>query len=132
MLPSFRHLFCLQKQMKQKTAVSIREHSWLARLAAKKLGYDHVAIVWGRTIHLHQTSARSFLSNRRWLLHELKHVAQYDHYGFAGFLCRYLWDNIRRGYHQNRFEVAARAAEKDETLLEQYRIVWPAERNIKG
>jgi hypothetical protein len=36
--------------------VQIKENSWVAKLAAKKMHADKVAIVFGNTIHLHNTS----------------------------------------------------------------------------
>ena len=41
------------------------------------------------------------------LLHELQHVRQFQ--TVVGFPFRYLWESIRRGYVDNRFEVEARA-----------------------
>ena len=38
----------------------IKENSWIAKLAAKKLQSDNVTIVIGRTIHLHNVSKEFF------------------------------------------------------------------------
>ena len=70
-----------------------------------------VAMVLGRTIHLHNISRKDFLENEKLLKHELCHVRQYRQYGFAWFIVRYLWESLRKGYYNNRFEVAARKAE---------------------
>lgn len=91
----------------------IKENSFLAKLAAKKLRSKQVAMVLGKTIHLHNTSEIEFLQNKSWLKHELKHIDQFQRYGFAGFLVRYLWETMRRGYYNNRYEVEARAAENE-------------------
>ena len=91
----------------------IKEYSLLAKLAAKKLGSKSVAMVLGKTIHLHNISKADFLQNERLLKHELCHVRQYQRHGFAGFLIKYLWESIRKGYYNNRFEVEARAAENE-------------------
>jgi hypothetical protein len=40
------------------------------------------------------------------LLHELRHVEQFRER--RAFPLRYIWESIRRGYHQNRYEVDAR------------------------
>jgi hypothetical protein len=40
------------------------------------------------------------------LLHELAHVQQFQ--DVRGFAIRYLWESIRTGYQENRYEVAAR------------------------
>lgn len=41
------------------------------------------------------------------LLHELRHVEQFD--ASASFPLLYLWQSLRHGYVRNRFEVEARA-----------------------
>ncbi len=40
------------------------------------------------------------------LLHELRHVHQFQ--ASPAFPLRYLWESLRRGYHNNRFEADAR------------------------
>ncbi len=90
----------------------IKEGSWLARIAAWKLGAQSVAIVFGHTVHLSKADRASFLSNEDWVKHELCHVRQFQHYGFFNFIVRYLWESVRNGYHNNKYEVEARAAEK--------------------
>lgn len=91
----------------------IKENSFLAKLAALKLRAGQVAIVFGSTIHLHNTSKEEFLSHPAWVRHELKHIEQYKRYGFVRFLFMYVIESIKTGYYQNRFEVEARAAESD-------------------
>ena len=96
----------------------IKENSWIGRLAAWKLGAEKVAIVIGRTIHLHNTGRDEFLQNRRWVLHELKHLEQFRRYGFVRFIFLYLWESIRHGYFNNKYEKEAREAEEmQETRL---------------
>lgn len=90
----------------------IKEKSWVARIAAWKLGASSVAIVFGKTIHLSKTSKTDFLKNEQWLKHELCHVKQFRHYGFFNFIIKYLRESLRNGYYNNKFEVEARAAEK--------------------
>lgn len=102
--------------------VRIKENSWLAKLAAKKLGSTKVAIVFGRTIHLHNTSREEFLSDREWVCHELKHVEQYQQNGWAGFLVKYLYQSVKNGYHRNKFEIAARESEQETALLDKMKI----------
>ncbi len=89
----------------------IKEKSWIAKIAAWKLGADQVAIVINKTIHLHNTGRLEFLQNKEWLQHELKHIEQFRRHGFLRFIFLYLYESIRRGYTNNRFEVEARAAE---------------------
>lgn len=97
--------------------VRIKENAFVAKLAAAKLKSARVAIVFGRTIYLHQTSREEFLNDTTWVLHELKHVEQYRRYGFTGFIIRYVWEWARRGYINNRFEVEARNSETNDNLL---------------
>lgn len=102
--------------------VRIRENSWIAKLAARKLGYSQVAVVIGKTVYLHNTPKMRFMANRRWLVHELKHVEQFQEHGFVGFLWKYVVEYVRNGYYQNKYEIEARLAERDETLLRKYEI----------
>lgn len=80
-------------------------------LAAKKLGSAGVAVVLGKTIHLHNISRKEFLGDKRLLRHELCHVRQYREHGFIGFLVKYLYESMRKGYYNNKFEIEARQAE---------------------
>jgi Domain of unknown function (DUF4157) len=93
-------------------SVVIKEGSWLARIAAAKLGSKSVAMVLGSTIHLHNTSKQEFLQNEKWLKHELCHVRQYKQQGYKLFILKYLWQSFKNGYYNNAFEAAARAAEE--------------------
>lgn len=110
------------------TSFRIRESSWLARLAAWKLGVPSVAITLGRTIHLHGASCHALLRDRSWLRHELKHVEQFRHHGYLKFIGLYLAESVRVGYYNNCFEREARAAESDMA----YDPVIAAERNGRG
>lgn len=92
---------------------TIKEKSWIARLAAWKLNARSVAIVIGHTIHLHQASKEELLQDERWFKHELCHVRQYQQYGFVNFIIMYVWESLRHGYYHNRFEIEARRAEKE-------------------
>ncbi|MFV0604399.1 MAG: DUF4157 domain-containing protein [Niabella sp.] len=101
---------------------SIKEKSFIAKIAAFKLKGRRVAIVFGSTIHLHGASKEEFLANTQWLRHELKHVQQFEEHGYIPFLAKYMWHSIFHGYHNCCYEKEARDAENDETLLAQYRI----------
>jgi len=90
----------------------IKENSWLGAIAANKLKEESVAMVLGNTIHLHHTSKENFLQNTKWVKHELCHIQQFRHHGYVVFIVKYLWESIRKGYYNNKFEVAARAAEE--------------------
>lgn len=93
-------------------SVIIKENSWLAKIAAAKLKSSSVAMVLGNTIHLHNATKKEFLNNSRWLKHELCHVRQFQQHGYLLFIVKYLWESLRNGYYNNRFEVEARAAEE--------------------
>jgi len=90
---------------------TIKQNSLVARIAAWKLNASSVAIVFGSTIHLWNSSKEDFLKNERWLKHELCHIRQYKQHGYVGFIVKYLWESLKKGYHNNKFEVEARKAE---------------------
>ncbi|MEO6406429.1 MAG: DUF4157 domain-containing protein [Ferruginibacter sp.] len=93
------------------TAFSIKENSFIARLAAMKLKNDRVAIVIGKTVHLHNCNAEEFLQNERWVKHECCHIKQFKQHGFIPFIYKYLLESIKHGYYKNKFEAEAREAE---------------------
>jgi hypothetical protein len=97
--------------------VRIKENSWLAKLAAKKLRSGKVAMVLGRTIHLFNTTRDEFLSNEKWVCHELAHVKQYEQYGALKFLLLYLYESLTKGYYDNKFEAEARSKENDPSIM---------------
>jgi hypothetical protein len=51
--------------------LQIKERSWIAKLAAKKLKSKNVAIVIGSTIHLYNVSKQQFLQNEKCVKHEV-------------------------------------------------------------
>jgi hypothetical protein len=85
----------------------------VAKIAAWKLKASSVAIVFGSTIHLWNSSKEDFLKNERWLKHELCHIRQYKQHGYFGFIIKYLIESLKKGYYNNRFEVEARKAEEE-------------------
>jgi hypothetical protein len=89
----------------------IKENSWIAKLAAKKLKSDSVAIVIGKTVHLHHVSKQDFLRDEKWVKHEMCHIAQFRQYGFFNFILKYLWESMKNGYVDNKYETEARNAE---------------------
>ncbi len=102
--------------------VYIKENSWMASIAAKKLSSQSVAMVINKTIYLHNISKTEFLKNEAWVCHELKHIQQYQQNGIFLFLVKYLWESARKGYYNNKFEVEARGNENNKTLLDLYQI----------
>lgn len=99
--------------MHKKNTYYIKENSFIAWLAAKKLRSAQVAIVIGKTIHLHNTSQQDFLADSCWLRHELCHIQQFKRYGFFTFIYLYIIESIKVGYNNNKFEIEARKAELD-------------------
>ncbi|MGB3007671.1 MAG: DUF4157 domain-containing protein [Chitinophagaceae bacterium] len=97
--------------------VKIKENSWVAKIAATKMKADKVAIVFGSTIHLHNTKRNEFLQDKSWVCHELKHIQQYRENGFLGFIAKYLFEWMKKGYFKNKFEVEARRSENDRELI---------------
>jgi hypothetical protein len=90
----------------------IRENSWIAKLAAKKLQSENVAIVIGKTIHLYHVSKEDFLKDKKWVKHEMCHINQFKQYGFFTFIIKYLWESKKSGYYENKYEIEARCAEE--------------------
>ena len=91
----------------------IKENSWIAKLAAKKLRSENVAIVIGKTIQLHHVSKKNFLKNKKWVKHEMCHINQFKKYGFLNFIFKYLWESLQHGYYNNKYEAEARKAENE-------------------
>ncbi|MCH5715471.1 DUF4157 domain-containing protein [Niabella hibiscisoli] len=91
-------------------------------MAARKLRSKNVAIVLGSRIHLYGVSQHEFLSNERWLRHELKHIEQYERLGFIRFIATYLWQTLKVGYYKCGLECEARAAETDSGITRRYRL----------
>jgi hypothetical protein len=94
--------------------IYIKEDSLIARIAAWKMKSNKIAIVIGKTIHLHNASRDEFIENKRWVTHELEHIRQYRKYGLVLFIIMYLVECAKRGYHNNKYEIAARAAERED------------------
>ena len=105
------------KGKRKELQVRIKERSFVARVAAWKLNSNNAAIVIGNTIHLYNVSHPEFLKNKAWLCHELKHIQQFRQYGLVPFVFMYLRESILHGYTNNKFEIEARAAEKEEHLI---------------
>jgi hypothetical protein len=99
------------------TKVRIRENSWLAKIAAKKLHSSKVAMVIGKTIHLYNSTKEEFLDNPQWVRHEVAHVKQYLELGYFRFILLYLLESFNKGYEYNSFEVEARQKERDAAIL---------------
>ncbi len=94
----------------------VKENSFVARLAAAKLKTSSVAIVIGKTIYLHNVSKDKFVDNVPWLRHEVAHIKQFMQHGYLPFIIKYLWESLKHGYSNNKFELEARAAEKDQGI----------------
>lgn len=97
----------LPKLSSSKTNVIVKSDSLLAKIACRKMKSSAVAMVLGKTIHLYGVSPSTLLNNIDWLSHELIHVRQYEEYGFIRFVVLYLWEWMKHGYHNNRYEIEA-------------------------
>lgn len=100
--------------------IRIIENSWRARIAAKFLKADNMAITFGKSIFLHNASSKQIFENKYWLRHELKHVEQYQRYGWIKFLALYLFYSIKYGYYDNPLEKEAREAENDAFIIHSF------------
>ncbi|RFM35109.1 DUF4157 domain-containing protein [Chitinophaga silvisoli] len=100
----------------EKLVCHIKEGSFIARLAARRMKSPNMAMVIGKTIHLYGVSRKEFLRQPWWVRHEVCHIMQYQELGLIPFLWRYLWECKKVGYYANRFEVAARAAENNASI----------------
>lgn len=103
--------------------VKIKEQTLYSKAAARFLKSQRVAVVFGRTIHLWNISRKDFLKDSPWVVHELEHVRQFQHYGVLRFSVMYLIEITRNGYYNNRFEKEAREAEMGEPDLEEIEFV---------
>jgi len=92
--------------------LNIKENSWIAKLAARKLQSGQVAIVIGNTIHLNNTTREDFLQNEKWVKHEVCHLQQFKKHGKFIFIIKYLWESLFHGYYNNKYEAEARKAEE--------------------
>lgn len=101
-----------------KIVCRIHEQSLLAALAARRLRCRQAAVTLGNHIYLWNTDREAFLTNTRWLKHELCHIRQFRQHGFFRFLSLYLMESIKNGYYHNRFEKEARSAEQETAGME--------------
>jgi hypothetical protein len=104
--------------------VYIKQDSHFAFLAAKKLKGERMAMVLGKTIHLHNISPEDFLKDKSWVCHELRHVHQFRQHGNVLFILKYLFEWTKRGYTNNRFELEANESENDMTLLNDVQFIY--------
>lgn len=104
------------------TKVFIKEGALIAKLATKLIKSKNAAIVINKTIYVYNVTAVQFLSDKSWVLHELKHVEQYERYGIIRFIILYLIESVKKGYRKNRFEVEARGAETETSLFKKFSI----------
>ena len=97
--------------MRKSALPRILENAWIARLAARRLHAEQMAVTLGTTIYLWHATREEFLAQPGWVRHELCHVEQFRKYGWLRFLGLYLWESMRHGYRENAFEREARLAE---------------------
>ncbi len=104
----------------QPISVDIKSDSTVAQIAAFMLKSDTCAIVFRRTIFLHNISVADLKLNQRLLCHELTHVLQWKRYGIIRFPILYVWFSILYGYYRNPFEIEARSKEEDLSILKKF------------
>ena len=104
----------------------IVENSFLARIARLFFGSKRIAMVVGNTIHLSGVDKQTFMSNRKWLIHEMVHIEQYRKLGMLKFLFLYTIESIKNGYYNNCYEIEARAAEEQGIIQNDKLIVMDA------
>jgi hypothetical protein len=109
--------------MLHKQKVYIKENTWFAKIAAKKMSANQLAIVFNNTIHLHNTPKKEFLEDTRWLCHELIHIKQYQREGIFKFLVKYVWQWMQVGYYNISFEKEARENENNVSLISEFDIL---------
>ena len=97
--------------------IRIKQNSLRAKFAAVFLNKNNMAIVFGRTIYLHNINKENFLKNKKWVRHEVQHVFQYQQYGLVSFIFKYLLESIKHGYKNNCFETEACEKENDVEVL---------------
>lgn len=83
---------------------------WVMALAPK--GEPRWAITIGQTAYY---SCPESEVDPAWRAHEDEHKRQWRDEGRVVFSLKYLWWQLRYGYRDNPYEVAARAAEKIDT-----------------
>jgi len=93
--------------------LNIKENSWVAKLAAKKLKTKNVAIVIGSTIHLYNVTKQQFLQDEKWVKHEVCHLKQFQKHGNFTFILKYLLESIQHGYRHNKYEAEACRTEEE-------------------
>ena len=84
--------------MSERLPFTVKFHSRLAKMS----GHDCITI--RSTIY-----RRDGYIPARTLSHEYAHVEQWHELGVVRFVFAYLWEQIRRGYKENRFEKDAHA-----------------------
>ena len=93
----------LVRQFPELESVILRRGGLMPRIGGWFLGQSTVsAITLWQTIYFgaHESPDADIL------LHELRHVEQFRE--SRSFPAHYIWESVKRGYHDNRFEVDAR------------------------
>ncbi|AYD48615.1 DUF4157 domain-containing protein [Arachidicoccus soli] len=103
--------------------IKVIENSVIAKLAAFKLKEKRVAITMGNKIYLFGVNKEAFMKDEPWVRHELTHVQQFEKYGFAKFIGKYLLESFKKGYYNNKWEEEARRAETSKESIDLYEFV---------
>ena len=62
------------------------------------------------------------MKDQRWVRHELEHIMQFKKYGFFRFIFMYLIELMKKGYLDNKWEVAARDSENDLAFIDDFEL----------
>jgi hypothetical protein len=91
-------MLSLRDKYRNAMQYQIKENSFIAKRVAGFMKFHKLAIVVGKTIHLHNTTKEEFLKDELWVKHELVHIRQFQQYGLLKFSIMYLWEWWRVGY----------------------------------
>ena len=88
--------------------VEIKENTLVSKIAfrlIKSFKNKAVASTIGKTIHLHNITAKEFVYKDAFLRHELQHAIQFTTIRF--FWLKYIIETLKMGYFKNKYEVEA-------------------------
>jgi len=94
-----------------RSVLQVPPMNWLLRRVGEKLGFISSQTI-GMTLRYGIFIRENHWGDRRLLVHELAHIAQYERMGgFRGFLRQYLQECINPGYPLGDLEQEAKRAE---------------------
>jgi len=82
--------------------IRVKSNTFVSKLHSP--GNGTYAITIGHTIYLN-CDANEFFIDTPWMIHEFNHVRQWERFGTMGFISRYIFFSILKGYKKNPFEL---------------------------